>query len=96
MFTEMCINMNTTKKSHDLSIENRKKLCLTGIEDMKNFDDKHIIACIDSENIIIRGEFLNIKKLDLESGELEIDGKIYSIEYKKIGAHKKIFSKIFK
>jgi len=90
--------MNTAKNNHNLSLENRKKLCLTGVEDLKNFNDKCIIACITNENIIIHGEFLNIKKLDLESGELEIDGKIYSIEYKnkKICAHKKIFSKIFK
>lgn len=87
---------NIVNNSHNLSLENRKKLTLSGILDLSNFNDKCITAHTNIDIIIIKGEFLNIKKLNLELGELEIEGKILSLEYKKSSHAKKIFSKLFK
>ncbi len=85
------------KTPHCLSLDNRKKLMLTGISDVDSFDDKSIEAYTDMGKLIISGERLNIKKLNLEVGELEVMGKICSLVYAdNKNSKNKFFTKIFK
>ncbi len=87
---------NSAKIPHCLSLDNREKLMLTGISEVDNFDDKSITAYTSMGALSIKGERLNIKKLSLELGELEVTGKIDSLVYsKKECSKKRILSKIF-
>lgn len=65
----------------DLFIENREKLRLTGVKDVDNFDDDTISVKTQKGDMVIGGEALKIAKLDVESGELLIDGTIHSVFY---------------
>lgn len=87
-----------SKIPHDVTLENRKNLILSGIIDVGNFDDKLITAFTDSEQLDIKGEKLNIKKLNLELGDLQVEGKISALIYKEksCNSQKGFFSKIFK
>ncbi len=89
---------NSTYTKHSLSLENRKKLKISGIKDVESFDEDAIIACIENGDIIIKGENLQINNLNIQSGELCIDGLVYSITYSEHTSEKNgnLFSKIFK
>ena len=93
---------NNDKKciAHNLILRNRAILQVSGIVDMENFNDQTITAYTDEDSIIISGENLHIKKLNLEQGELCVTGKISSLTYTGKGKNTKenrsIFSKIFK
>jgi sporulation protein YabP len=63
-----------------LLLENREKLCVTGVVDVESFNDQSIIAITDIGVLIIRGTELHINKLNLDSNELIVDGDIYSME----------------
>ena len=88
---------NMPKMQHTLGLDNRKLLSLSGISEVDSFDDKSISACTDIGKLIIGGESLNIKKLNLEAGELEVEGKISSLVYNdcKLGKRKKLFFRSF-
>lgn len=77
----MCMTNKEGKASHCLTLDNRKALAITGVAEVDSYDDKIINVYTDLGELKIKGEDLNIKKLDLEVGDLEIVGKINSLSY---------------
>lgn len=82
----------------NIYLENREKLRLTGVKDVDNFDDFNICAKTQKGDILICGENLKISKLDVESGELFVDGMINSFLYQDNIAQKStsIFGRLLK
>jgi sporulation protein YabP len=76
-------------KPHNLILENRNKLSLSGVLDVENFNDQCISAVTDLGVIIIKGHSLHIERLNLESSELMITGGVYLIEYEDRAIKKK-------
>ncbi len=72
---------NVKPKNQTILLENREKLCITGVVDVESFNEQSIIAITDIGILIIRGAELHITKLSLESNELIIEGDIFSLEY---------------
>ena len=68
---------------HTILINTRTKMTVTGVTDVKSFDESLIIGKTEEEAMSIRGENLHIDKLCLETGELEISGRIDSLAYSK-------------
>jgi sporulation protein YabP len=66
---------------HNIVLENREKMSVTGVSDVDTFDENKIVLFIPDDTIIIEGEDLHIQKLDISSGELTIEGEIYSFCY---------------
>lgn len=92
--------MNEEKKiksPHNLMLKDRKSLNLTGVSDVDSFDEKIVVLYTDYGKLTIKGENLHIDNLNLNSGELAIDGKIFSITYTgNKPKPKSLFSKVFK
>lgn len=76
-------NDKNTLEEHRLTIENRVLTTITDILEIDSFDEEEIRAKLKKGAIIIRGEKLNIRKLDLESSFAEIGGTINSLMYVK-------------
>ena len=69
------------KLPHCLTLDNRKNLILSGVLEVDSFDDKSVTAYTELGELSIKGESLNIKKLNLELGELEVEGYVSSLNY---------------
>ena len=84
-------------KAHNLVLENRKKLSMTGIIDVDSFNEDCIVAQTDLGAINIKGSELHITKLNIDINELQVEGEISSIVYMDSYVKKKggVFSKIF-
>ena len=79
--------------------ENRKKLVLTGVEEVISFDDEKILLNTKLGFLTIKGSELKMNKLDVQNGDVIIVGNISSIVYsnKEIKKEKEsIISKLFK
>lgn len=84
---------------HNLILENKEKLSVSGVQDVDTFDEGKIVLFTDDDTLIIEGEALHIQKLDVSSGELSIEGAIYSLQYTGSAAAKTskgFFKKILK
>jgi len=88
----------TPKRPHNLTLEGRNLLIISGVTEVESFDDKAIVAITDMGALTIKGEGLNIKKLNLELGDLEIEGKVCGLIYsdKHSDSSESFFSKLFK
>ena len=69
------------KLSHNLILKERKSLNISGVLDVDSFDDNAVVAYTDLGELTIKGSNLHINKINLDSGDLELDGEVYSLEY---------------
>ena len=67
--------------THSLMLENRQNGRITGVKDIKSFDEKEIQLFTQAEKLVIKGEQLHVKQLDLEKGEVDLEGKVDSLTY---------------
>ncbi len=68
-------------QEHRLELEGRSRLLITGVEEVERFDDEEIVMNTTAGILIVGGENLHIGKLNLDGGELHVDGTIHSLNY---------------
>jgi sporulation protein YabP len=85
----------TAKAVHTLSLENREKLSLSGVEDVSGFDESLIVLTTAQGDLNIRGEELHIERIDLELGQLEVRGHIQDLSYDEPKAAHSLWSRLF-
>ena len=85
-------------KNQNIFIEDRNKVTITGVEQVDSFNDNTIILRTVKGGMTIRGEGLNVGKLNLDNGNININGIINGIIYnnKDSSQRKNIIGKIFK
>lgn len=72
---------STKDGSHNLILENRKKLSVSGVEDVVNFDEETIVLDTVMNRLSICGKNLHINKLSVDAGEVVVEGDINSCVY---------------
>lgn len=90
---------NSIKESNcNVSLENRHKLCVTGVTDVDTFDEDGIILITTMGMLTVNGSELHISKFNVESGELMVEGDIDRLEFKNGGGKQtgSILAKMFK
>lgn len=94
------INMNVnTNIIQNLVLENRKKLSVSGVNDVLSFDDQVVMIDTELGLLTVKGEDIRINKLSLDTAEVIVEGEISSLSYSQNKQEKgagKILSKIFK
>ena len=68
-------------KPHSLILDNRKKLSLTGVEDVSGFNEETVSLKTMAGGLIVKGSGLHIGRLDLDTGDVEIEGVINLLNY---------------
>jgi sporulation protein YabP len=84
------------KTPHSLILENRRALTATGVSNVDSFDEQTIVAYTDMGELVIRGSQLQINKLNIETGELTLNGDIVSMSYSDNRPAGGFFSRLFK
>lgn len=94
------INMNVnTNVIQNLVLENRKKLSVSGVNDVLSFDDQVVMIDTELGLLTVKGENIRINKLSLDTAEVIVEGEISSLSYSQNKQEKNagtILSKIFK
>ena len=89
-----------TNYNHTISITERKNINISGVKKIESFDNEEFLLETTMGFIIIKGEGLEIIKLDTYQGNVAIKGKINSLIYmENLGKKEKeesLFSKLFK
>lgn len=66
---------------HHVVLEERKRLTVSGVEDVERFDENAIVLSTAQGAMTISGENLHIEKLSLDGGDLKVEGDIESLIY---------------
>lgn len=90
---------NMVTMPHNVVMEDRNTLSVSGVSDVDSFDDQTVIIFTDMGELTVRGSELHISKLSLEVGELLMEGNISSLQYSDTQPTKNaagFFSKVFR
>lgn len=74
-----------TAQTHSLDLTERKRLSITGVEDVEAFDDTGVTLSTTGGLLTIRGSGLKLNRLNLDGGELLVEGKIDALDYAESG-----------
>lgn len=87
-----------TEQEHSVKMKDRKTLEISGVKEVDSFDNEEFLLETVMGYLIIRGQNLQMKNLDVGEGIVSIKGKIYEMSYvdeQKENA-KGLFSKLFR
>ncbi len=84
---------------HNVKVWNRRNIEISGVKEVDSFDSEEFLLQTSMGYLVVRGQNLQMKNLDLESGIVSIKGKMYEMTY--LDEHqgekaKGLFSKLFK
>jgi len=86
--------------NHSITLTERKNIMITGVKKIDSFDNEEFLLETNMGYIVIKGEGLEIIKLDTYQGNVSIKGKINSLTYMESASKKSkedsIFNKLFK
>lgn len=92
-------DIKVTEDKSTLKIENRKRIFLDGVSDVVSFNEEQIILNTNLGTLHIKGEELKMSKLDVQNGDVVVNGTINSCIYLNKESKKnkeKLLSKLFK
>ena len=86
--------------NHGISISERKSIIVTGVKKIESFDNEEFFMDTSLGFLVIKGEDLEIIKLDTYQGNVSIKGKLDSLAYIESSSKKEkdnsIINKLFK
>ena len=68
-------------RQHRLVLENRSAGTITGVSDVVSFDENSIVLDTNAGLLTIKGEGLHVTRLNLEKGEVDMEGSVDSLVY---------------
>ncbi len=75
--------------AHKLVLAGRKTLALTGVKEVISFDAKEVVLDTVQGTLLLRGDEMNVTKLLVEKGEMDLEGRIDSLIYTDRGGKKR-------
>ena len=70
-----------TIKDQTVTMTNRSKLILTGIEKVKSANDHTIVIVMPETTLVISGSGLQVNQLSVVDGTIEIIGTVSKLDY---------------
>ncbi len=87
-------------KGHRITMNNREAGSVTGVNSVVSFDPNEILLETEQGALLIKGTDLNVTKLMLDKGEVEVDGRVDSLTYSDMkpgpGAQDGFLHRLFK
>lgn len=89
-----------TNFNHGISLIERKNLVVSGVKKIENFDDEEFLMETTLGFLVVKGENLELVKLDTLQGNVTIKGLIKGMNYieeiKEKDKEQGIFNRLFK
>ena len=83
-------------RAHSLIIKKKKKLLLTGVSDVKSFDDDAVVMDTVMGELTVKGEKLHILGFNRETGDLTLEGAVWLLGYNDGKKDSSFFGRLFK
>ena len=82
-------------RPQNLILENRKRLSVSGVEEVSGFDDSHVRMRTNLGILLAQGEELLVESLSVETGDAVITGKISELIYEEYSGDGGWLSRLF-
>lgn len=86
--------------NHNVTMSDRKNIMISGVKKIDSFDNEEFLMDTSMGYLVVKGEELEIIKLDTYQGNVSIKGRVNSLTYMDHGKQGKkeegVFSKLFR
>ncbi len=76
--------------THNILIEDRRRIRITGVLDVESFQEDEATVLTQAGPLTVWGEQLKLGKLDPESGQVVLEGELFSLEYEQPAPERKL------
>ena len=85
------------QQPHNVILEDRRILTISGVQDIDSYDEQSVVAFTELGELTIKGEGLHINKIDVQTGELNVEGEIWELCYSNLQKSQQgLFSRLFR
>ena len=79
--------------THQIIIEGQRHARITGVVDVESFHEEEAAILTETGTLILSGEELKLTRLDPDSGQVIVDGRILSLEYERPSLKRGLFGR---
>lgn len=84
-------------RPHGLTLEGRRRAVVTGVSELNSFSDQVVVMTTSEGTLTLLGEGLHVSRLNLEEGQLAVDGQLQAMEYDERTREKQsVLSRLFR
>lgn len=66
-----------------LILEDRKRLSVTGVQDVESFDENAVVLHTNHGLLIVRGKELQLKQLSVDGGQVSVNGTVDALIFEE-------------
>jgi len=79
----------TINAAHNIILEKRRSLSISGVRDVDCFDEQSVTLLTEMGELTVRGNDLHISHLDQDTGELHMSGEVSELVYAELKQERK-------
>ena len=83
-------------RSHSIHIDDRRLISVTGVKDVDSFNEQFVQLLTEAGELRIEGADLHITKLNLDEGQVMLEGEISALEYDEGEDRGSLLGRIFR
>lgn len=84
------------KQTSNLTLEGRKHLTVSGVEEVMRFDAQEIRMRTGEGELSVRGADMTISKLSVEGGDVHVHGLIEELAYEEAAPERSLWKRLFR
>ena len=77
------MDMSEIQMGHELVLDQRKKLTMTGVTEVLRFDDGMVVLQTELGILTVLGQELRLKTLSTDGGQMGVTGQISALTYEE-------------
>ncbi|MBQ9861012.1 MAG: sporulation protein YabP [Clostridia bacterium] len=82
---------------HLLNLSERRVLSVSGVQDVDSFDETTVVIYTEQGELTVKGTGLHINRLNIETGDLTLEGHVESLVYTELHTRSGgFFGKLFR
>ncbi len=91
------LSAGTPAMPHLLSLSERRALSVSGVQDVDSFDETTVVVYTEQGELTVKGTGLHINRLNIETGDLTMEGHVESLVYTEVHTRSGgFFGKLFR
>ena len=91
------MELEQQRQAHTMTLEGRARARVTGVMAVSCFNEQEVVLQTSEGEVALLGEGLHVNRLNLEEGQLSVDGVISAMEYDERARGKgKALSRLFR
>lgn len=83
-------------RSHSIHIDDRRLISVTGVKDVDSFNEQFVQLLTEAGELRIEGAELHITKLNLDEGQVMLEGEISALKYAEGEERGSLLGRIFR